>query len=386
MSWWSAMRPLTVVVGAVLVTALLDRTVLVTVRRAAGRTGGGGPAWPLVRRCRAPMLLSLTSALLLVGEPGAGLTDAVRGPVRHLLVLAVIVSWSWLAARLIALLIDTSFARYATDRRDPARIRRVRTQTAMLRRLASAAIAVMALAAVLMTFPAVRAVGTSLLASAGIVGLVVGVAAQSTLGNLFAGVQLALGDMVRLGDEVVVAGDWGTVEEITLTYVVIATWDQRRIVMPVSYFVGKPFENWSRNDPAITGTALLHLDHSTPMEPLRAEFERLLKECRWWDGAGSALQVVDTTPTTLVVRALMTARNASDAFELRCWIRERLIGYLRAEHPEALPRIGLAPAPARADVPGARAESGRQPSTEPVPPCPHAPGYGSRQAGSGPSS
>jgi small-conductance mechanosensitive channel len=340
MSLWSALRPVAVAAAVVLTALVLDRTALRLSRRLSPRLAAG-PLRGLLRPCRVPVLLTFGALLTLAAEPGAGLPDPVRGPVRHGLVLFALASGSWLLARVVALLIDTSLARYATERRDPARIRRVRTQTGMLRRLASAGIAVVALAAALMTFPAVRSVGASLLASAGILGLVVGVAAQSTLANLFAGIQLAFGDMVRLGDEVVVAGDWGTVEEITLTYVVITTWDQRRIVMPVSYFVGKPFENWSRRDPAITGTAVLHLDHRTPMDDLRAEFGRLLKESEWWDGRGSALQVVDTTPSTIVVRALMTARSASDAFELRCWTRERLIGFLREAHPEALPRVTL---------------------------------------------
>ncbi|GAA1240243.1 mechanosensitive ion channel [Kitasatospora nipponensis] len=338
MSLWGMIRPVTLVVAAVGVTVVVDRAVLLLVRR------GGGLAEPgrqLLFGCRVPALLTLGVLQLLVAEPGAGLTAAAHGPVRHALVLLLLASGAWLGARVVALSIDTSLHRYTAQRRDPARIRRVRTQTGLLRRLASAGIAVMALAAALMTFPAVRAVGASLLASAGIVGLVVGVAAQSTLSNLFAGIQLAFGDMVRLGDDVVVAGDWGTVEEITLTSVVIATWDQRRIVMPVSYFVAKPFENWSRRDPAITGTALLHLDHRTPMDPLRAEFDRLLAATPLWDGAGSALQVVDTTPSTIVVRALMTARDASDAFELRCWVREHLLAFLREEFPEALPSVGV---------------------------------------------
>ncbi|GJF33277.1 mechanosensitive ion channel protein [Kitasatospora sp. NE20-6] len=336
MPLWTVLRPVVVLAAVVLAVVLLDRAVQLVSRRPAA-----GPLRGLLRPCRVPVLLTAGALLLLAVEPVAGLPRAAHGPLRHGLVLLAIAAGAWLLARVVALLIDTSTARYATERRDPARIRRVRTQTGMVRRLAEAGIAVLALAAALMTFPAVRSVGASLLASAGILGLVVGVAAQSTLANLFAGVQLAFGDMVRLGDEVVVAGDWGTVEEITLTYVVIATWDERRIVMPVSYFVGKPFENWSRRDPAITGTALLHLDHRTPMGELRAEFERALKECAWWDGRGSALQVVDTTPSTIVVRALMTARSASDAFELRCWVRERLIGHLREHYPEALPRVSL---------------------------------------------
>ncbi|WP_406209898.1 mechanosensitive ion channel family protein [Kitasatospora sp. NBC_01560] len=341
-------RPLAVVAATAGAALLFDRVAEVLVRRAAARRPDN-PAWALLRRCRPPFLLALGSALLLGVEPGIGLSGDWREPARHLVVLLAIGGSAWLGSRVAALLIDTSFNSYATRPRDPARVRRARTQTGMLRRVTSAAIAVMALAAMLMTFPGVRTVGASLLASAGLIGLVAGVAAQSTLANLFAGIQLAFGDMVRIGDNVVVAGDWGTVEEITLTYVVIATWDQRRIVMPVSYFAGKPFENWSRNDPSMTGTALLHLDHSTPVAELRKEFEERLRRTELWDGKGCALQVVDTTPTTIVVRALMTARDASDAFDLRCWVREELIGYLRAEHPYALPRVAVTGLP---DDPG----------------------------------
>ncbi len=236
--------------------------------------------------------------------------------------------------------------RLAVRRRDAAWAGRARTQVGLLSRILQAAIALLALAGMLMTFPAVRVVGTSLLASAGLVGVVAGIAAQSALSNLFAGIQMAFGDLARIGDVVVVGGEWGTVEEITLTAVVIATWDQRRIVMPMSYFAGRPFENWSRRSDRITGTALLHLDHSTPVDLLRAEFETYLAKNPHWDGEGSALQVVDTTPTTLVVRALATAANAGDAFELRCELREHLIGFLREHHPHAPPASRSPPPPA----------------------------------------
>ncbi|WP_354644134.1 mechanosensitive ion channel family protein [Kitasatospora camelliae] len=346
MSWWAVLWPLLAVGGVAVGLLLVDRTVDRAVRRVGPRLSGGPVSGEMLRRCRMPALGTLAVLLLSAVEPGLGLPAGLRPPVRHGLLLAGLASGAWLLSRAVALLIDASTTRYATEsRRDPARIRRVRTQTGMLRRLSGALIAVLALATALMTFPAVRSVGASLLASAGLLGLVAGIAAQSALSNVFAGLQLAFGDMVRLGDEVVVAGEWGTVEEITLTTVVVATWDQRRIVMPVSYFVGKPFENWSRRDPGITGTALLHLDHRTPVDELRAEFDRVLKEAVWWDGRGSALQVVDTTPSTIVVRALMTARNASDAFELRCRVRERLIRYLCERHPQALPRIGVSEAP-----------------------------------------
>ncbi|WP_344468614.1 mechanosensitive ion channel family protein [Kitasatospora kazusensis] len=310
----------------------------------------------LLRGCRRPVLAAASVGLLLAGEGWAHLTPRLNGAVRHLLVLLCLVAFAWLASRLVALLIDTG-VRLSARRHDGSRMQRARTQAAMLRRISQAAIAVVALGAMLMTFPAARTVGTSLLASAGLAGVVAGVAAQSTLGNLFAGIQMALGDMVRIGDDVVVAGEWGTVEEITLTYLVVATWDQRRIVMPVSYFAGRPFENWSRHDTRITGTALLHLDHSAPVGELRSEFETILAKCDLWDGQGKALQVVDTTPSTIVVRALMTARDAGDAFELRCVVREKLIAFLREEHPGALPRVVLADARA-ADAHAGAARAG----------------------------
>ncbi|MFJ6213981.1 mechanosensitive ion channel family protein [Streptomyces sp. NPDC092296] len=358
---WDVVRPVSVLVGTGLVTAALGWLAERLVRRmAAGRPDN--PLWGLLRRCRAPFLLTVGSLVLLGGEQAAALPSGVRGPLRHLLALFVIAVTAWLVSRVAALLVNTSFNRYAAVRRDPARVRRVRTQAGMLRRVTTVLVVLVALACMLMTFPQVRAVGTSLLASAGLIGVVAGVAAQSTLANLFAGLQVAFGDMVRIGDVVVVEGEWGTVEEITLTYLVLATWDQRRIVMPVSYFAGRPFENWSRHDPRMTGTVLLHLDHATPVPELREEFRRLLKDSPLWDGVGSALQVTDTTPSGIVVRALMTARDSDDAFTLRCEVRERLIDYLRRHHPQSLPRIATAPA-ATPDLPhprsAPRADGGR---------------------------
>ncbi|RKE17664.1 mechanosensitive ion channel family protein [Streptomyces sp. TLI_171] len=338
--WWSAVR--LVVAGAAVGVVLygLDRVVELAARRLAARPAPSAALPGLLRGCRRPMLAVAACGLMLAAQPW------VRSPggVAHLLVLATIGSCGWLTARAAALLLDGA-VRLAVRRRDPGWAGRARTQAGLLGRILQAAIALLALAAMLMTFPAVRVVGTSLLASAGLVGVVAGIAAQSALSNLFAGIQMAFGDLARIGDVVVVGGEWGTVEEITLTAVVIATWDQRRIVMPMSYFAGRPFENWSRRTARITGTALLHLDHSTPVDRLREEFESYLAKNPRWDGEGSALQVVDTTPTTLVVRALATAANADDAFALRCDLREHLIGYLREHHPNALPRLTVASPP-----------------------------------------
>lgn len=338
------LRPLAVLAATAVITVALGIAAERLMRRFATRHPDA-PVWPLLRACRIPFWLTLASVLLLTGLPGTNLAAPATGALRHVIVLVLVGASGWLASRLVRLLINSSVNRYTAQRRDPARVRRIRTQTSMVSRICTAVIAVLAFASMLLTFPDVRSIGTSLLASTAVIGVVASLAAQSTLGNLFAGIQLAFGDMVRIGDVVVVGGEWGTVEEITLTSIVIATWDQRRIVMPVSYFAGKPFENWSRNDPRMTGVALLHLDHSTPIGELRAEFERVLKNSPLWDGRGAALQVTDTTPTTIVVRALMTAQNSGDIFDLRCEVRERLIAFLRERYPHALPRVATAPAP-----------------------------------------
>jgi small-conductance mechanosensitive channel len=196
----------------------------------------------------------------------------------------------------------------------------------------------------LLTFPAFKAAGASLLASAGILGIVAGVAAQSTLSNMFAGFQIAFGDMVRIGDTVVVDGEWGTVEDITLTFLAVRTWDERRITMPVSYFTSKPFENWSRGTPQMTGIVFWHLDHTAPVEAMRDKLRDLLRECPAWDGRAYDLSVTDTTPNTMQVRALVTAKDADDIWTVRVAVRERMIRWLADEHPYALPRVNTADA------------------------------------------
>ncbi|MFJ8623520.1 mechanosensitive ion channel family protein [Kitasatospora sp. NPDC093550] len=341
--WWSLVRLALAGAVAVLVAYGLDRAAQAAVRRLVVRGATSGVPL-LVRRCRLPILALTTSLLLLGALPWVDAPPAAREGLRHLAVVLAIAAGGWLCGRVVALLVDSAL-RLAVHRRDPAWAGRARTQAGLLGRIGQAVVAVVTLAAVLMTFPAVRGIGTSLLASAGLAGVVAGVAAQSTLANVFAGVQMAFGDLARIGDVVVVGGEWGTVEELTLTAVVIETWDQRRLVMPMSYFAGRPFENWSRRSSRITGTALLHLDHHAPVALLREEFEAFLAKSELWDGQGSALQVVDTTPTTIVVRVLATAANGADAFELRCELREHLVGFLRDHHPYALPRLSVTQAP-----------------------------------------
>lgn len=354
------LRPLIVVGGSVLLTLLIGWATDLLLRRADERQGDT-PLWGLLRRGRTPFQLVLCSALLRASYVEAQVFPDHRVGVGRTLTVVLIGSAAWLVIRIAAAVVETSYSRYAHSRaqRDPARVRRVRTQVTLIMRVVAAAVGVVAVAAMLLTFPAFRAAGASLLASAGILGIVAGVAAQSTLSNMFAGFQIAFGDMVRIGDTVVVDGQWGTVEEITLTYLTVRTWDERRVTMPVSYFTSKPFENWSRGTPQMTGVVFWHLDHSAPVEAMRDKLRDLLRECPAWDGRAYDLSVTDTTPNTMEVRALMTAKDADDVWTVRVAVRERMIDWLVREHPYALPRVNTADAYLPSGrLPGARTPLG----------------------------
>ncbi|MFI8187972.1 mechanosensitive ion channel family protein [Streptomyces sp. NPDC085946] len=368
------LRPLIVVGGSVVLTLAIGWATDLLLRKADARHHET-PLWGLLRRGRIPYQLVLCAALLRGAYDEAQALEDHRAAVSRTLTLVLIGSTAWLVIRIAAAVVETSYTRYANARshRDPARVRRVRTQVTLIRRVVSAIVGVVAVAAMLLTFPTFRAAGASLLASAGILGIVAGVAAQSTLGNMFAGLQIAFGDMVRIGDTVVVDGEWGTVEEITLTFLTVRTWDERRITMPVSYFTSKPFENWSRGTPQMTGIVYWHVDHTAPLDAMRDKLRDLLRACPAWDGRAFGLDVTDTTPSTLQVRGLVTAKDADDLWTVRVTVREQMIRWLADEHPYALPRVNTADAvlppgrdghrPARDGVPAQRRYHG-SPRTE----------------------
>ncbi|MYS10171.1 mechanosensitive ion channel [Streptomyces sp. SID6041] len=327
--------------------------------RFADRRHPETPLWGLLRRGRTPLYVVVLAALLRWTYP-----VAARGqqPLRehvdtvgHILLLSLIGGGAWLTVRTAAAVVESSYARYAGRSRDAARVRRVRTQVSLIMRVVTVAVGVVAAAAALVTFPSFRTLGTSLLASAGIIGIVAGVAAQSTLSNLFAGFQIAFGDMVRIGDTVVVDGEWGVVEEVTLTFLTVRTWDERRVTLPVSYFTSRPFENWSRGGAEMTGSVFLHCDHSTPVALARAHLKEFLSTCDTWDGRAWDLAVTDTSPTGITVRAIVTAKDPDDLWSTRCAVREELVGWLAREHPGALPKVVTAPA---ADLLELREEEG----------------------------
>jgi hypothetical protein len=262
-----------------------------------------------------------------------------RDVVLRVLVLGIIAAVAWLIGALLLVFEDVALARWRTDVPDNLKARRVKTQVVMLRRVTVAAIVVLTLGVMLMTFPGVRALGASVLASAGIISVVAALAAQSTLGNLFAGLQLAFSDAVRVDDVVVVENEWGRIEELTLTYVAVQIWDDRRLILPTSYFTTKPFQNWTRTGSAVLGTAELDVDWSVPVEDLRTELRTVCEGSELWDGRVCVLQVTEAIGGMVRLRALVSAHDAGTLWDLRCLVRERLVAWVWEHHQGALPRL-----------------------------------------------
>ncbi len=266
------------------------------------------------------------------------LDRATSGILHRILGAAFVVLAGWIAILASNLAIDRYISRFKTDNEDNLLARKAVTQMRVLKRTASVLIGIIAAGSALMTFDAVRQYGISLFASAGVAGLAVGLAAKPLLSNLIAGVQLAITQPIRIDDAVVVENEWGWVEELTSTFVVIRLWDWRRLVVPLSYFLENPIQNWTRVSSAIIGSVFFYLDYMAPVERIRTKFEALLKDMKGWDGRVANLQVTNITDRVVEVRLLVSARNSSLVWDLRCEIREKLLAFLQQECPEALPR------------------------------------------------
>jgi small-conductance mechanosensitive channel len=252
-------------------------------------------------------------------------------------VLVLVLGLTWSALSLLRAAEAAAIETYDTTGADNLHARRRRTQFLVLRRVGSAAAVIVGLSIALLTFPAARAVGQSLLASAGLLGIVAGVAAQSSLKNLVAGIQIAVAEPIRLGDAVFVEGEWGWIEDITLTMVVVKTWDLRRLIYPTSWFTENSFQNWTRQDAQLLGTVTLVLDHRVDVAALRVATEQAITSNAKWDGSAWILQVTEADEHGITVRALMTSVDAPTTFQLRCDVREDLVAWLVANDPDALP-------------------------------------------------
>jgi small-conductance mechanosensitive channel len=244
----------------------------------------------------------------------------------------------WAAMIALHIAADLYLRRFRLDIDDNLLARKHNTQVRVLARTVDVLLIMLTLSAALMTFPAVRQYGLSLFASAGVAGIVAGLAARPVLSNLMAGVQLAMTQPIRLYDAVIVENEYGTIEEITSTYVVVKLWDLRRMIVPLTYFIEKPFQNWTRENSSLIGNVIIYLDYGAPVGLIREKFAAILKESHRWDGQVSAVQVTDFKEGTMELRLLMSARSSGQTFDLRCEVREKLIDFLQREHPEALPR------------------------------------------------
>jgi len=325
-------------IGIALLAGLIGHYVIYTLlRKIAGHIKSDIDD-SLVKHCFRPLnwtiVVLITRVFLPVAVPQQYLAVSY-----HILSIIFIGLVSWLLIRSIYVLEDYVIGRFQVGIKDNLRARKIHTQFRVLKRIVIAVVGIIALATVLMTFPKIRQLGTTILASAGIIGVVVGLAAQKTIGTFIAGLQIAFTQPIRVDDVVIVENEWGRIEEITLTYVVVKIWDLRRLVVPITYFIEKPFQNWTRVTADILGTVFIYVDYTIPVAVVREQLHMILKDSELWDGKVCVLQVTNTSERTVELRALVSAADASTAWSLRCEVREKLVDFLREKYPQALPRI-----------------------------------------------
>ncbi|HET9836072.1 MAG TPA: mechanosensitive ion channel domain-containing protein [Rhodanobacteraceae bacterium] len=302
----------------------------------------------VLARCEQPFELALPLLALqfaLATAKASTKNGVWLNALHHAVTIALICALTWLGVRAISGIERAVALRHPSDIEDNLRARSVQTQARVLSRTAMFLIGLLGIATVLMTFPSVRQFGASLLASAGVAGIVIGFAARPVLTNLLAGLQIALAQPIRLDDVLIVENEWGRVEEITGTYVVLRIWDERRLVIPLQWFVENPFQNWTRRSAQIIGTVLLWVDYAMPLPPLREELERIVHAAPEWDGRTCVLQVTDADPHAMQVRILVSSKDSGRSWDLRCKVREGLIDFLQRDYPQYLPKLRIDPEP-----------------------------------------
>jgi small-conductance mechanosensitive channel len=321
------------------VVGLLVRSALLSIGRHAGAHAGSSLRARIALVVATPAAVALPLFFLSIAVAGTALPADWIARIQHWLGVGGLLCLTWLGVRAAGAIERRILRGHPVDTVDNLRARRVQTQARVLGRVAQIAIAFVGISIALMTFPAIHRIGTTLLASAGVVGLVAGIAARPVFGNLIAGLQLALTQPIRLDDVVIVCGEWGRIEEITSTYVVLRIWDERRMVVPLQWFIENPFQNWTRTTAQLLGTVLLWLDYRTPMAQLREELQRICESDPRWDRRVCVAQATDTDQHAMQVRLLVSAANSGDLFDLRCAVRERMLDFVARRFPHALPHL-----------------------------------------------
>ena len=331
-----------IVLGFSIVAGLVIRWLFIRFLRISRDRRGSVLAGAVLKRLNNRTRLFFPVAVFLILQPIVILAEPWDTIVFKATEVLLFITVGWLLLKLIDVLEDLAYVHYAEERRNPFQERKVKTQLQFLKRILGVVIVVIVLASVLLTINGVRQAGAALLTSAGVAGIVVGIAAQKSLANLLAGFQIAITQPIKIDDAVIVEGEWGVIEEITLTYVVVKIWDKRRMVLPINYFIEKPFQNWTRRTADLTGVIMLYVDYSLPVDELRRALSDILAEEELWDREAETIQVVDTTDKTMTLRVLVSASDAASTFTLRCSVREKLISFIRERYPEALPKNRIA--------------------------------------------
>ena len=306
------------------------------------KEGGAGLGWGLQRYLGKPARAIFLLTCLLIAVPFVpGISGRISGILQQIGVMGIVVSLGWFVIGCVYVFQAVLLRKYDLNGENNVQARRVHTQFQLFRRMLISFVVIVTIGALLWTFndPRIWHYGSGLLASAGVASLVLAAAAKSTASNILAGLQIALTEPIRIDDVVVVQGEWGRIEEITTSYVVIRIWDLRRLIVPLSYFIENSFQNWTRESSDIMGTAFLYVDYTIAVEELRERLNEIVHPSHLWDGKVCGLQVTNLTERTMELRCLMSSRTSSENFDLRCLVREGMIAYIREHHRDALPTV-----------------------------------------------
>ncbi|MDR6992145.1 mechanosensitive ion channel domain-containing protein [Luteimonas sp. 3794] len=338
-SEWTHLAAIAWPLLAALILGIAVHWSLRALARAASRRAREQMRAQIAQVVAVPAAVALPLLFLSLALNATPIDPDLLGQLRHWIAIGGMLCLTWLVARAVGAVEARILLEHPVDVEDNLAARRIQTQARVISRVIQAGVILVGVALALMTFPQVRQIGAGLLASAGIIGLIAGVAAQPVFGNLIAGLQIALAQPIRLDDVVIVEGEWGRIEEITSTYVVVRIWDERRLVVPLQWFISNPFQNWTRTSAQLLGTVFLWLDHRAPIPAIREELQRICEADPRWDRRVCVTQITETDKHTIEVRLLVSARNSGELFDLRCAVREGMLAFLDAHHPQALPRV-----------------------------------------------
>ena len=295
----------------------------------------------LLSKTKKPLQFCMPAIFLRIAIHWLTFSPSISGYIGKFLWIWIVLAVYWFSVKVIIFSGDLLAKKFNVSEKDNLRARQVSTQIQVIQRIIYVLLFIIVVAVILLSFNQVRQFGISLIASAGIAGIIIGFAAQKSLATLFAGIQIAISQPIRIDDVVIVENEWGWIEEITLTFVVVKIWDQRRLVVPITYFIEKPFQNWTRKTADILGSVFLYVDYETPVEKVRQELYKILEGSTFWDGKVSGLQVTNANEKTIELRALMSAEDSPTAWNLRCEVREKLIDFFQREFPDNLPKARI---------------------------------------------